>query len=172
MTWKAMAPTEVCDVLNFWAGQRWPLARDEVHRLAVARLGWTTEVEDGKEYLLNPHAALSIPNVSTIGADRLSYLRFRVTDSIRDRSADSAAFLGDAFTLIVREGTSRWGRPRMTRKGAAQHATWEVEVSVAEDATDSGAATAHLGLSQGPASASAEFVTPTTVARDRLLGNR
>ncbi|MGO1768732.1 MAG: DUF6301 family protein [Microbacterium sp.] len=161
MAWKAMAPADVCDVMDFWAGRTWPMTREEVHGLAVESLGWTTEQEDGKEFLVNSVSALSIPGVSTIGAgDHLSYLRFRVTDAIRDRSSESADFLGDAFARIVREGTSRWGKPTLKNDGGKQYAGWDV------------AGGARVELSQGPMSASAEFVTPQTVERDKVLGER
>lgn len=159
MSWMAMAPADVCNVMDFWIRQTWPLTRDEVHQLAVRHLGWTTEIEDGKEYLLDASSGLSNSHVSTItgGHDNLSYLQFRVTDVIGDRSADSTALVSDAFTLIVREGTSRWGKPKLKRTDRGQLAGWDVEGG------------ARVEFKQGPMAARAQFITPQTVDRDKIL---
>lgn len=159
MAWRAMPPVEVCDVMEFWAAQTWPMTRERVHALAAEQLGWTTEIDDGKEFLNNSVSALSIPGVSTIvgSGEHISYLRFRVTDAIRDRSAESAEFLGSAFTQILNEGAARWGAPQQSGERGKRYAGWDV------------AAGARIELSLGPMSAAAEFVTPQTVERDRIL---
>lgn len=52
------------------------------------------------------------------------YLSFHTSDTIREVPRESTAFLGDAYTLAVREGESRWGAPRMLD---ATSASWEVD---------------------------------------------
>lgn len=161
MAWKAMTPAEVCDFMDFWAAQSWPMRREEVHRLAVERFGWSTEVEKGREYLMNSASGLTIPDVATIHSKGdLLYLSLSVTDVVRDGSDEGAAFIGDAFAHLVREGESRWGAPRQKTAHGNRYVRWDV------------AGGSRIEFSMSDESVSAEFDTPQRVERDRALGAR
>ncbi|EWC61082.1 hypothetical protein UO65_3653 [Actinokineospora spheciospongiae] len=126
MTWKAMAPAEVCDLVDFWDAAPWPLTRDQVQQRAVERFGWTTEVEDGTSYLMNTVSGFTVPDVSTIGSKGdLSYLKLNVADTIREVTPGSRRFLGDAFALAVREGEGRWGVPTLRDGEGTTSADWD-----------------------------------------------
>ncbi|MEV4736362.1 MULTISPECIES: DUF6301 family protein [unclassified Microbacterium] len=126
MTWKAMTPTEVCDLMDFWAAAPWPLTRDEVLRLAVDRFAWTIEEEDGTSYLMNTVSNFTVPDVSTIGArTQLNYLSLDLADEATEEDPTSQDILRDAFAHIVREGTTRWGEPAQRQKDGTRFASWE-----------------------------------------------
>ncbi|MEV0676007.1 DUF6301 family protein [Actinosynnema sp. NPDC050436] len=126
MQWKAMTPAEVWEVVEFWAGGPWPVTRDEAQRRAVDRFGWAIEVENGKEYLVNPVSGISPSDVSVVGHGTVSSVNFWIADLIREESARSRAFLGDTAVLAVREGVTRWGRPSLRRAPARTDATWDL----------------------------------------------
>jgi hypothetical protein len=118
-----MTPAEVWETIDFWAGLPWPLPRTEAQQRAVDGLGWTIEVEDGLGYLMNP--AFTPPEVSMSGIDTVKHVHFRITDTVAEESPASRAFLGDLFTLTVREGAARLGRPSIRRDRRSTHATWD-----------------------------------------------
>ncbi|MGM1059022.1 DUF6301 family protein [Saccharothrix sp. Mg75] len=122
-----MSPTEVWETVDFWAGIPWPVSRADAQRRAVDRLGWVIEVEDGLGYLVNP--AFTPPGVSMSGIDTVSSVRFRITDVVAEETPATRAFLGDLFTLAVREGAARLGRPSLRRDRGCTDATWEVETA-------------------------------------------
>ncbi|MDQ0642118.1 DUF6301 family protein [Microbacterium murale] len=159
MVWKAMTPGEVCDLLAYFSDLPWPLSRAEVHRLAIEHFGWTAEIEDDEEFLVNSVSGLSDPDVATVASrEWLSSLNLQVTDRIQDESAESAAFLGDVFTSVVREGAERWGGPAMERKKTQEVATWNMS---------SGGKASLTLLSR---SVSVAFFTPQRVEADRKAG--
>ncbi|MFJ4223983.1 DUF6301 family protein [Microbacterium sp. NPDC089695] len=159
MSWKAMTPAEACDLMDFWAGLSWPLTRDEAQRLAVERLGWTTEVDGGKSYLMNTVSGFTVPDVSTIGARRhLNYVSLHLSDEIAAPSAQESAEMGDAFALIVREGTTRWGAPEHRDAAGTSSAIW----STADGA--------RISISLSDAGIRGMFETPQGVAIERRLG--
>ena len=160
VTWKAMSPAEVCDLMDFWAAADWPLCEDEVQSLAVERFGWTIEVEDGVSYLMNTVSGFTIPDVSTIGSKGpLSYINLRLSDVIRRITPESTEFLGDNFALMVREGQQRWGNPTMRKPDGAESASWNLHSG------------ARITLNCNPKSLSAMFQTPQGVELDRKLGD-
>lgn len=121
-----MAPVEACDLMAFWEAAPWPLTCAQVQQLAVEWLGWTIEVEDGISYLMNTVSGFTVADVMTIGSKGdLSYLKFDVADTIRDVTAVSRRFLGDAFALMVREAEARWGAPAMRDFKGTSSATWD-----------------------------------------------
>ncbi|MFB4351371.1 DUF6301 family protein [Microbacterium sp. CR_7] len=158
MSWKVMPAAEVCDLMDFWAAAPWPLSRDEVLRLAVDRFGWTIDEEDGTSYLMNTVSNFTVPDVSTIGENPLSYLTLRISDVIRDVSPESTAFLGDSFTLAVREGERRWGTASLRDVKGTTIASW------------SSASGGRISFSRAPKSLAARFETPQGVALDQRLG--
>lgn len=158
-SWKAMTPSELCDLADFWATQPWPLSRDQVHRTAVEHLGWTTEVDDGTSYLVNTVSALTVPDVSTIGSrGDLSHLSLRVSDVIRPVTPESTAFLGDTFALMVRAREAGWGAPTMRRRDDSTSAAWDLA---------SGARVSFTCTARG---LSLMFQTPQGVELDRGAG--
>ncbi|MEJ1114216.1 DUF6301 family protein [Paenarthrobacter sp. CCNWLY172] len=160
VTWKAMSPAEVCDLMDFWAAADWPLSEDEVQSLAVERFGWTIEVEDGVSYLMNTVSGFTIPDVSTIGSKGpLSYINLRVSDVIRRITPESTEFLADNFAFMVREGQQRWGKPTMRKPDGADSASWNLPTG------------ARIILNCNPKSLSAMFQTPQGVEIDRKLGD-
>ena len=60
------------------------------------------------------------------GIDTVSFVFFRITDAITDQTPARRAFLGDLFTLVVREGTGRLGRPAVRRDRGRTDAVWEM----------------------------------------------
>lgn len=125
MSWKAMSATEACDLIDFWNDAPWPMTTAETNQHAAA-LGWTVEDED---FLVNEVSGLSLTDVdtSTLPSGELASLNFRTTDVIREVTPAASDFLNDQFTLIVREGTGRWGKPRLERtKTGGQSAVWEL----------------------------------------------
>ncbi|HEX7301478.1 DUF6301 family protein [Lentzea sp.] len=160
MSWKAMPPGDACDLVEFWEAESWPLTRDQVRQRAVEWFGWTVEVEKGKSYLMNTVSGFTVPDVSTIGAgDDLSYISFRISDTIREVTSASRRFLGDAFALVVREGETRWGVPAMRDLERSSSATWD---------TASGGRISFRGSAK---SVSAMFETPQGVELDRRAGH-
>src|SRR5688500_18680779 len=121
-----MTPVEACDLMDFWEAAPWPLTRTQVQKLAVERLGWTTEIEDGTPYLMHPLSGFTSADVMTIGSKGdLSYLKLDVSDTIREVTRESRRFLGDAFALMVREAEARWGAPAMRDFEGTTSATWD-----------------------------------------------
>lgn len=119
-----MSPAEVWETVDFWAGVPWPVSRADAQRMAVDRLGWAIEVEDGLGYLVNP--AFTPPAVSMSGIDTVSFVRFRIADAVTEETPATRAFLGDLFTLAVREGTARLGRPSTRRDRGHTDTTWDM----------------------------------------------
>ncbi|MFC5286605.1 DUF6301 family protein [Actinokineospora guangxiensis] len=119
-----MSPAEVWQTVDFWAAIPWPVSRADAQRMAVERLGWAIEVEDGLGFLVNP--AFSPPAVSMSGIDTVSSVRFRIADAVAGETQATRALLGDLFTMTVREGASRLGRPSLRRDRGHTDATWEM----------------------------------------------
>ena len=119
-----MTPTGVWEIVDFWAGLPWPLARAEAQRRAVDRLGWTIEVEDGRGYLFNHD--ITPPEVSMSGIDTVAFVRFVIGDKVEEETPETRAYLGDLFTLTVREGTARFDRPSIRRVRGQTDATWDL----------------------------------------------
>ena len=124
MDHNAMSVAEVWETVDFWVGVPWPVSRADAQRRAVERLGWVIEVEDGLGYLANP--VFTPPAVSMSGIDTVSSVRFPVADAVAEETPGTRAFLGDLFTLAVREGVARLGRPAIRRDRGHTDATWEV----------------------------------------------
>ena len=126
MTWKAMPAAKACDLIDFWSQAPWPMTTAQTNEHAAA-LGWTIVDED---FLVNEVSGLSNTDVdtSTMPSGELAALNFGTTDLIRDGGAEATAFLSDHFTLLVREATERWGKPRTERtKAGGQAAVWDFE---------------------------------------------
>lgn len=124
MTWMAMAPAEVCDVMDFLEAAAWPLEKSEAQQLLAERFGWTIEESRGKKYLVNSLSGMNEPDVSVIGPGQVLSLDMRTTDIIREVTEETRQFLDDGFALLVREGESRWGAARVRRGDDLQHALW------------------------------------------------
>ncbi|GAB2755842.1 DUF6301 family protein [Amycolatopsis magusensis] len=124
VNYAAMSPAEVWETVDFWAGVPWPMSRADAQQMAVDRLGWAIEVEEGLGYLVNP--AFTPPGVSMSGIDTVSSVRFRIADMVAEETPATRAFLGDLFTLTVREGAARLGRPSLRRDRGHTDATWEM----------------------------------------------
>ncbi|WP_300266723.1 DUF6301 family protein [Microbacterium sp.] len=126
MTWKAMAPAEVCDVIDFFESLSWPFVKSQVQRQAAQRFGWTIEESRNKHYLVNTASALSEPDVSVISnREHVLSVDMRTTDIIRKVTEESRRFLDDLFAMLVREGETRWGAVRIVRDGDRQNALWD-----------------------------------------------
>jgi hypothetical protein len=91
--------------------------------MAVDRLGWAIEVEDGLGLLVNP--AFTPPGVTMSGIDTVSFVRFRIADVVTEETPATRAFLGDLFTSAVREGAARLGRPSIRRDRGRTDTIWE-----------------------------------------------
>lgn len=160
MAWKVLSPEAVCNFLDFWRAQTWPMSPADARALGVREFGWTLEVEDDEEYAMAYDHGLTIPDVTTSSLrGDLANLGLWVSDVIRDVTPESTAFLGDNFTLMVREGTSRWGKPAMKR-GERQSATWQ----------NPGGSETVLSLSDK--AINADLYTPQTIELDRQAGYR
>lgn len=120
----AMTPAEVWEIIDFWAGLPWPLSRVDAQQRAVDRLGWTIEVEDGRGYLFNHDITPS--EVSMSGIDTVKFVRFVIADKVEEETPETRAYLGDLFTLTVREGAARLGRPSIRRVRGQTDATWDL----------------------------------------------
>ena len=156
-----MTPDEACDLMDFWDAEPWPLTRDQVQQRAVEWFGWTVEVDDGVSYLMNTVSGFTIPDVSTIGSrGDLSYVALHVADTIREVTRESRSFLGDAFTLVVREGESRWGAPVLNDRERSHAALWD---------TASGA---QISFTLSQKGLRAMFKTPQGVELDRKADHR
>lgn len=118
-----MTPAETWSVVDFWAGLPWPLSRADAQQRAVDRLGWTIEVENGLGYLYN--RKLMPPEVSMGGIETVSFVRFPIADQVTEETPETRAYLGDLFTLTVRAGAARSGRPAIRRDHGGTHATWD-----------------------------------------------
>jgi hypothetical protein len=140
-----MSPTEVWATVDFWAGLPWPVSRADAQRMAVERLGWVIEVEDGLGYLVNP--AFTPPAVSMSGIDTVASVRFPIADAVTEKTPATRAFLGDLFTLAVREGAQRLGRASLRRVRRQTDATWEM-------------GRARVTITLSPWSVAVRFLTP------------
>lgn len=161
MTWKSMPPAEVCDIMDFWIAAPWPLSEDEAQQRAVERFGWTIDVEDGTPYLMNTVSNFNTPDVMTIAhKDVMMDLTLDASDAIREVTPESTAFLGDAFTLMVREGEARWGKPKLE---------YFEEIAAARWNADSGAIVTFRFLPKG---VTARFDTPEGAELERRAGGR
>ncbi|MBN6037762.1 DUF6301 family protein [Amycolatopsis sp. 195334CR] len=120
----AMTPAEVWETIDFWAGMPWPVSRADAQQRAVDRFGWVIKVEEGLGYLVSP--AFTPPAVAMAGIDTVKSVRFPLTDAVKEETPATRAFLGDLFTLVVREGTARLGRPSLRRDRGSTYATWEM----------------------------------------------
>ncbi|MCS3442555.1 DUF6301 family protein [Microbacterium phyllosphaerae] len=161
MSWKAMTPTEVCDIVDFWTAAPWPLTEDEAQQLAVERFGWSIEVENGTRYLMNTVTGLALPDVMTIAVkDQMRELSFDTTDTIRDVTPESTAFLGDNFALMVREGEARWGKPDLRRTDKWTTARWDA------------AGGSRVAFNFLPRGLNVRFETPQGADVERKLGDR
>lgn len=156
-----MSAAEVCDIMDFWAEADWPLTQDEVQRISADRFGWTIEVEDDTPYLMNTVSGMTFPDVMTIDSrGRMMYMTLDTSDTVAEPSPESAAALGDAFALMVREGETRWGKPAM-RAGAkgSTSARWDLT---------GGARVTFTSQAKG---LTAMFETPQGAEVERKLGN-
>lgn len=126
MTWNAMDPAEVCDLLEFWDSAAWPLSQSDAQQLGVEQFGWTPLVtRRGIRYLDNPASGLNRSSIGlTAAGDHVMCVDMRATDAIKDVTDESLEFLGDRFALLVREGESRWGAARVVREDGRQNASW------------------------------------------------
>lgn len=156
MTWKTMGAERGCDLVEFWIGAAWPLTRPEMLSLATAELGWTVDEKGG---LYNVVDGLSQPGVITgiTRGDVMGTINWWVTDVVRDQSEAGDAFLGDEFTLLVREASRRWGKAKIKR-GLAETAQWK--------ATGGGRIVARRSKS----SVVVEFATPQQVVEYEKRG--
>lgn len=160
MTWKSMPPAEVCDTMDFWITSPWPLSEDEVQQRAVEHFGWTIEVENDTPYLMNTVSNFTLPDVMTVHSKGvMMQIELDTTDNIREVTPESTAFLNDAFTLMVREGQARWGKPTVKRRGVGTAARWDV---------DGGARVSFHFLPRG---VSAKYETPQGAELDRKTAN-
>lgn len=128
MTFKAMTPAAVCDRVDHFAGLAWPLSAAEVQQGAVERFGWEIEVENGKNYLMDP-TSLSAPSDVLVveSGGSVTQVSFRATDKVPD-APGRAALLGDQFAAFVAEGRLRWGTPKIaSTSGGFTTATWKLE---------------------------------------------
>ncbi|SEC22194.1 DUF6301 family protein [Microbacterium hydrocarbonoxydans] len=161
MSWKVMTPAEVCDLMDFWIAAPWPLTQEETQKLAVERFGWTIEVENGTPYLMNTVSNFTFTDVMTTDSrGRMMHLTLDISDTIREVTEESTAFLGDAFTLMVREGSSRWGDPKNLKVKDTVSARWDVEGG------------ARVTFNFAPKGLSARFETPQGAEVERKLGDR
>lgn len=161
MSWKAMTPAEVCDIVDVWAAAPWPLTKKEAQDLAVERFGWTIEVEGGSQYLMNTVSGLTVADVMMIAVDdRMMEIDFDATDTIRDVTPESTAFLGDNYALMVREGQARWGKPTQQSDDLANSARWDL------------AAGARVEFSFLARGVTVRFETPQGAQINRKLGDR
>lgn len=154
MTWRALDADRACSIVDFWIAQPWPLSRAQTFELA-AELGWS--VVEGS--LVNSADALSQPAVITSEVrGAFATLTFWVSDVVKGVDADAGAdFLGDQFTLLVREGSERWGKPELSR-GSVGRAKWELPGGGRIDATRS------------KSSVTLEFTTPQYAQVLREMG--
>lgn len=156
MTWKAMDAARVGELLEFWINAPWPLTRAETGALATSELGWAVDAEGE---VTNPVDGLSQPAVLTSATPdgQLATLSFWVSDVVKDPGADAVAFLDDQFTVVVREGERRWGKPKL-RSGRNRGAQWELPGG------------GRVNASRLRSSVSVEFTTPSYAQVLRKLG--
>ncbi|MCP1410809.1 DUF6301 family protein [Paenarthrobacter sp. A20] len=161
MTWKSMPPAELCDIMDFWIAAPWPMSKDEAQQRAVERFGWTIEVENDTPYLMNTVSNFTTADVMTIDYKNVMMdLSLDTSDTIREVTPESTAFLGDAHTLMVREGEARWGKPKLEHFEETTTALWNV---------DGGAIVSFSFLPRG---LSAEYETPQGAELERKSGDR
>ena len=158
MTWKAMKPERVGDLLQFWIDAHWPMTRAETDALAAAELDWIVDAEGD---VTNPIDGLSQQAVLTsVTPDgQLATLSFWVSDVVKDPGADAITFLDDQFTLAVREGERRWGKPKLrSRRNGNASAQWDLSGG------------GRVGVSRLRSSVTVEVTTPQYARVLRQLG--
>ncbi|MGO4434464.1 DUF6301 family protein [Paenarthrobacter sp. RAF9] len=156
-----MEPAELCDIMDFWIAAPWPLTEDETHQRAVERFGWTIEVENGRQYLMNTASNFTIPDVMTVPIkDRMMELSLQTSDTTREITPQRTELLSDAFTLMVREGEARWGKPTLRDYENGPRARWNVNGG------------ARVSFHFFPRGLLARFETPQGAEVERKLGDR
>lgn len=154
MTWRAISAERACSMIDFWIAAPWPMSGEQVRALAPG-LGWTVDAEGVP---INTVDALSQPAVITGEARGIfTTLKFWVTDVVKGDDLAGPAFLTDQFALLVREGSRRWGRAKLTR-GRSEHAEWEL------------AGGGRVDASKSKASVTIQFITPQYAQVLRELG--
>jgi hypothetical protein len=160
MTWNAMAPAEPWEIVDRFRELPSEATATQAQEFAVRQLGWTVDDsdDDPEGRLRNTVAGLSRPHVVTIGEDRLSTVRCFASDLIRDETRESIEFLGDLFTLVVREGARRFGAPRHRHERTCWDVSW--------DLPDGGGVVVRLL----PSSVGLTYYTPYRIERNRKAG--
>jgi hypothetical protein len=154
MTWRAISAERACSMIDFWIAAPWPISGEQVRALAPD-LGWTVDADGTPR---NIQDGLSQPAVITGEAKGMfASLSFWVTDVVKGDDPAGTDFLDDQFALLVREGSSRWGKAKLTR-GRSKNARWELTGGGRVDA------------SRLKSSVTLEFITPQYADVLRDLG--
>ena len=155
MTWKAMTADRVGDLVDFWAGAEWPLTPEQVQQLGT-KVGWTPGDDEMMDNQSDGLSESSVP-IATMPSGETASFSFWATDVVRELGAEADAFLDDAYALIVRDGTGRWGRAAQS-DGDGPTAQWDL---------DGGA---RVVVARGRRSVTVEFTAPQYAQVLRELG--
>ncbi len=160
-TWRALDAGRVCDIMTVWEAAPWPMSRTETLEYGVNTFGWEVGTDEDREFLRNTDDNVPDDYVSIIAGeeDPTGQIYFRVTDTIREITDESLTWLRDQLTLLIREGTTRWGKPKLiTLKSGNRVAKWDLPGG------------ARVAFSETQRSVSADFYTPDYADVLRQLG--
>ncbi len=161
MMWRAIDPGRVCDIMTVWEAAPWPLREADALDYGIKTLGWVPTEQEDAMFLRNTTDPVSNDFVTIVSGrgDLTTQISFRVTDIIREITDESLAWLRDQLTLLIREGTTRWGKPKLsTLDSGSRVAEWDLPGG------------ARIAFSETQRSVSARFITPDYADVLRQLG--
>ncbi len=161
MTWRAIDPGRVGDIMTVWDAAPWPMTKPETLEYGVNTFHWQIGIEEERPFLRNTVDDVPNERVSVIGGDDrpTTQISFGVTDIIREITDESLTWLRDQLTLLIREGTTRWGKPKLiTLKSGNRVAKWDLPGG------------ARIAFSETQHAASVDFYPPDYADVLRQLG--
>ncbi|MDO5092171.1 MAG: DUF6301 family protein [Propionibacteriaceae bacterium] len=125
MTWNALTPERVVELVQYWISQDWPLTSDKVPA-AMAGVGWVMG-EDGRWQADSvPLARQNLSAVAGYEEKGLDHISWNVTDVVREGSVERDGFMNDAYAGYVKAFGKLWGKPRRLRRKEFVASHWDV----------------------------------------------
>ena len=124
MTWNAITPERMIELVQYLINQDWPLDSDGV-AAAMAGQGWEKDA-DG---LYEADLPLNMPNLMETGSESeygLNTVSWNLTDVVREGSVERDAFMNDAFVGFVKTASALWGKPKRMRYKEFVAAQWDI----------------------------------------------
>lgn len=118
----SVPPEELVKIAATLEDQRWPLLRQDLHRV-FAGFGWKQSESGSYETSFD----VSLKHVSALidkEEDGVNTIGFKLTDRVLAASANRAIIVNDAFVGYVSALADIWGKPTMQHRGRSRIAEW------------------------------------------------